>query len=177
MTFYRGFVAASLALATLGACSSRSEDPNLMNIAAAQRGPDEFSILPTEPLQAPPDFQTLPPPTPGGSNLVDQNPQAEAIEALGGRSGAAQGGGVPAADSALGAHVARYGTSDEIRQQLAAEDLEHRRRNNGRILERLFGANVYHRAYRDQELDREAELERWRQAGARTPTAPPPDAP
>ncbi|HHX88462.1 MAG TPA: DUF3035 domain-containing protein, partial [Paracoccus sp.] len=29
------------------------------------------------------------------------------------------------------------------------------------------------RAYRDQALDREAELERWRRAGARTPSAPP----
>lgn len=174
MTIYRSFVAASLALATLGACSSRPDQPILMNIAAAQRGPDEFSILPTEPLQAPPSFTALPTPTPGGSNLVDPNPRAEAIAALGGRAGAAETGGIPAADSALHAHVARHGTSGDIRTQLAAEDLELRQRNHGRVLERLFGANVYNRAYRDQALDREAELERWRQAGARTPSAPPP---
>jgi len=173
MTFYRSFVAAGLALATLGACSSGSDAPILMNIAAAQRGPDEFSVLPTQPLQSPPSFSALPTPTPGGSNLVDTNPRAEAITAMGGRPGAVQTGGVPAADSALFAHVARHGTSSEIREQLAAEDLEYRRRNNGRVLERLFGANVYHRAYRDQALDSQAELERWRQAGARTPSAPP----
>ena len=173
MTIYRSFVAAGLALATLGACSSRPDQPILMNIAASNRGPDECSILPTQPLQAPPSFSALPTPTPGGGNLVDPNPRAEAIAAMGGRAGAAETGGIPAADSALYAHVARHGTSGDIRQQLAAEDLEHRQRNNGRVLERLFGANVYHRSYRDQELDRQAELERWRQAGARTPAAPP----
>lgn len=174
MTFYRSLIAASLALATLGACSSRPDQPILMNITAAQRGPDEFSILPTQPLQAPPSFTALPAPTPGGTNLVDSNPRAEAIAALGGRAGAAETGGIPAADSALQAHVARYGTSGDIRAQLAAEDLEHRQRNHGRVLERMFGANVYNRAYRDQALDGEAELERWRRAGARTPSAPPP---
>jgi len=173
MTFTRSFVAAGLALATLGACSSRSDQPILMNITAAQRGPDEFAILPTQPLQAPPSFSALPTPTPGGSNLVDPNPRSEAIAALGGRAGAVETGGIPAADSALHAHAARYGTSGNIRAELAAEDLEHRQRNNGRLLERLFGANVYNRAYRDQALDREAELERWRRAGARTPSAPP----
>lgn len=174
MMIYRSFVAATLALAALGACASRSDQPILMNIAAAQRGPDEFSILPTLPLQAPPDFQALPTPTPGGSNLVDPNPRGDAIAALGGRPGAVQTGGIPAADAAIYAHVARHGTTGEIREQLAAEDLEHRQRNRGRVLERLFGANVYDRAYRDQALDRQAELERWRQAGARTPAAPPP---
>lgn len=175
MILIRSFVAAGLALATLGACSSRPDQPNLMNIAASQRGPDEFSVLPTEPLQAPPSFSDLPTPTPGGSNLVDPNPRAEAIAALGGRANAVETGGIPAADSALHAHVARHGTSGDIRAQLAAEDLELRQRNDGRMLERLFGANVYNRAYRDQALDREAELERWRRAGARTPAAPPPD--
>ncbi|MCC5970452.1 MAG: DUF3035 domain-containing protein [Pararhodobacter sp.] len=174
MLIFRSFVAAALALATLGACSSRDDEPILMNIAAAQRGPDEFSVLPTQPLQAPPNYSALPAPTPGGSNLVDPNPRADAIAALGGRPGAVQAGGIPAADSALVSHAARHGASGEIREQLAAEDLQLRQRHRGRVLERMFGANVYNRAYRNQALDSEAELERWRLSGARTPSAPPP---
>lgn len=177
MMFYRGVVAAGLALSTLGACSSRPDAPILMNVAASQRGPDEFSILPTQPLQAPASFSALPTPTPGGSNLVDPNPRAEAVAAMGGRLAAARSDGIPSNDAALYAHTARHGASGDIRETLAAEDLEFRQRNHGRILERLFGVNVYNRAYSDQALDRHAELERWRRAGARTPSAPPPDAP
>ena len=46
--------------------------------------------------------------------------------------------------------------------------------NNGKLLERLFDQNVYFKAYRPYALDQQAELARWRQAGARTPAAPPP---
>ena len=45
-------------------------------------GPDEFSIIPKEPLVIP-ETNALPPP--GGGNLADRNPRAEAIIALGGR--------------------------------------------------------------------------------------------
>ena len=160
-------------LIALGACA-RGE-PRLMNLGADRRSPDEFGILPTQPLQAPPDFAALPTPTPGGTNLADPNPQAEAIAALGGRMPAANAG-VPAADAALLARAGRFGTSDSIREDLAAEDLEFRRRNQGRVLERLFGVNVYTRAYSAQLLDSNAELDRWRRAGARVPSAPPPAA-
>ena len=34
-----------------------------------------------------------------------------------------------------------------------SEDLEWRRDNNGRVLERLFNVNVYYKAYRKQRLD------------------------
>jgi hypothetical protein len=37
----------------------------------------------------------------------------------------------------------------------------------------MFGTNVYFRAYRQQALDRYAELERLRRMGVRTPAAPP----
>ncbi len=167
----RAFILTGLAAAMLAGCAADG-DPRLMNIGA-QRSPDEFAILPTEPLQSPPDFQTLPTPTPGGRNLVDPDPRAEAVAALGGRVSAERTGGIPAADAALVRHAARRGTQEDIRETLAAEDLEHRRRNRGRILERAFGVNVYNRAYQRQALDRHAELDRWRQAGARTPTAPP----
>jgi hypothetical protein len=163
-------LAGLILLMALGACE-RGE-PNLMNLGADRRGPDEFAIVPTQPLQAPPSFAQLPEPTPGGRNLVDPDPRAEAVAALGGRMPAA-GSGVPSADGAIIAHAGRFGTSDSIREELAAEDLQFRRRNQGRVLERMFGVNVYSRAYSGQMLDSQAELERWRRAGARVPSAPP----
>ncbi len=51
--------------------------------------------------------------------------------------------------------------------------LEYRRRNNGRVLERVFNVNVYFNAYRKQSLDQYAELERLRARGIRTVSAPP----
>ena len=42
---------------------------------------------------------------------------------------------------------ARFGVDGGIRSTLASEDLEWRRDNNGRILERLFNVNVYFKAY------------------------------
>ena len=173
MTLPRALILGGMALALLAGCADRSDEPRLMNLTSAQRGPDEFSILPTQPLQAPPDFRSLPTPTPGAANLVDTDPRGDAARALGGRPAALRGA-APAADAALLARVGRHGTDPAIREQLAAEDLEHRRRNRGRPLERLFGANVYAQAYEGQLLDRDAELRRWRRAGARTPAAPPP---
>ena len=71
-------------------------------------------------------------------------------------------------------HVSCYGVNGGIRSTLASEDLQWRRDNNGRILERLFNVNVYYKAYKDQALDQQAELYRWRKRGAKTPSAPPP---
>jgi hypothetical protein len=174
MTLPRMIALTGMALALLAGCAPRSaEAPRLMNIAASQRGPDEFSILPSQPLQAPPDFRALPAPTPGAANLVDTDPRADAARALGGRPQAVTGQ-VPAADSALLARTARFGADGAIRETLAAEDVQLRQRRRGRPLERLFGTNMYARAYEEQLLDRDAELRRWRAAGARTPAAPPP---
>ena len=60
-----------------------------------------------------------------------------------------------------------------IRDQLAAEDLQFRRDNDGRLLERLFAVNVYHNAYQGMWLDKYAELDRWRRAGVQTPAPRP----
>ncbi len=139
---------------------------------AANRGPDEFAILPTRPLQMPPDLGALPAPTPGGANRVDAQPLSDAAIALGGNP-AAVAGGPSAADAAILAHAQRHGVSPAIRGELAAEDQEYRARNRGRVLERVFNVSVYDRAYGAQTLDPHAELERWRAAGARTPGAPP----
>lgn len=151
---------------TLAACER--ENPQLFNIRKADRTPDEFSILPTSPLQIPPDLAALPTPTPGGTNRADRLPQAEAIAALGGN--AARG---TQADGGLLASVQRYGVNPGIRGQLAAEDLDFRRANDARLLERVFNLSTYFKAYRSQSLDQFAELYRLRDAGVRTVAAPP----
>lgn len=163
--------AAVAALLVLSACA-RDREPKLMNIRSASRSPDEFTVLPSKPLQMPEDIASLPEPTPGGTNVTDPTPEADAIAALGGRPEVLAAAG--SANAGLLAHVSRFGVSSDIRPVLAAEDLDWRRRNNGRLLERLAGVNRYFKAYRRMSLDKYAELERWRQAGVRTVAAPPP---
>jgi len=161
-----------LAAAVVSGCS-RNKEPRLLNTTSSTQGPDEFAILPSKPLQAPESFSALPKPTPGGGNRVDVSPNEDAIIALGGNPAAVSRGGVPASDGGLVNHASRYGRSGNIREQIAAEDLEFRRRKDGRVLERLFNVNVYFRAYKKQSLDKYAELERFRKIGVRTPAAPP----
>jgi len=155
----------------LSACA-RHEDPQLMNVQSNLGSPDEFSILPTKPLEQPSDRTYLPPPTPGGTNRVDPTPQDDAIAALGGNPNATRRGS--AGDGALLNHAARNGLDPDIRTELAAEDLEYRRRHNGRVMERAFNVNVYYRSYERMSLDQYAELLRWRRLGIATPSAPPP---
>ena len=159
----------------LTACSGANREPLLMNLRSTTNGPDEFAILPPKPLALPVDLAALPDPTPGGANLTDQHPLADAVVALGGKPPAAAGG-VPAADAGLVGYSARQGNSPGIRAALAADDLEFRRKHPGKLLERAFGVNVYFKAYRDFWLDAYAELARWRQAGVATPAAPPENA-
>ena len=153
-------------LIALAACGRG--DPGLMNIRNTESGPDEFAILPTEPIEIPQDLRSLPTPTPGGVNRVDPDPEGDVIRALGGNPERAT-----RAAGDIVTYAARFGVSADIRGTLAAEDLEYRSSNRGRILERLLGVNVYYDAYRPMSLDRYAELERLRRAGVRTPAAPP----
>jgi len=173
MTRTKLFATAGLCLLALSACSRGGGIPNLMNAASHQNGPDEFSIVPTGPLQAPTDFAALPAPTPGGTNLVDPDARALAVSALGGRISAEQTSGIPSADAGLVQYAGRDGNSEGIRATLAAEDLDLRRDNSPRILERALNTNVYRQAYEDQLLDPQEELRRWRARGVRTPSAPP----
>ncbi len=173
MPALRGKIILVLAMATLALGCSRGE-PKLLNIEASKQGPDEFAILPNKPLAEPESYNALPTPTPGGSNRVDATPNEDAIAVLGGNPNlVARSGAIPSNDAGLVGHASRYGRAGNIRQQLAAEDLEFRRRKNGRVLERAFNVNVYFRAYRNQSLDKYAELERFRRIGVRTPAAPP----
>jgi hypothetical protein len=159
------------ALLVLSACGNADREPRLMNLRSSTDGPDEFAILPPKQLELPADLAALPEPTPGGANLTDQNPRADAIAALGGTAQASAG--VPAADAGLVNYTARSGRSPDIRAALAAEDLRYRQRNGGRPLEKLFRVNTYFRAYFRYWLDPYAELAKWRAAGAATPSAPP----
>lgn len=169
----RVFAAAmgTVAVLGLGACSS---DPHLMSIQAGGSGPDEFAILPTKPLELPPDLNRLPAPNPGGPSITDPTPEADAVAALGGNPGQLTAQGVGVGDTALIAHASRTGRAGDIRAVTAAEDEAFRARHGRRLLEILARTNVYYRAYEPQTLDARSELERWRGAGARTPAAPPP---
>lgn len=164
----RAAIGLGLVLLALAACGR--SDPTLLNLRAEGEGPDEFGVLPSRPLEMPTDMAALPPPQPGIANRADPDPEAELAAALGGNVDRAQAG-----SQSLVSHVTRYGVAQDIRATLAAEDLEFRRRNDGRLLERMAALNVYHRAYRVMALDRYAELERLRAAGIWTPAAPPAD--
>ena len=154
---------------TLAACAGG--DPGLMNIGRdSAGGPDEFGIIPTKPLEVPEDLSALPVPTPGGRNLTDPTPETDVAAALGGDIGALARG---TADGPFLAHATRRGVDGNIRVELAAADLEFRRDNQGRVLERLFDVNVYFRAYEEMALDQHAELARLRRLGIRTSAAPP----
>ncbi len=165
------------ALVALAACGRLAGDekkpPQLMHIKSSTRSPDEFTVLPTKPLQMPEEVVTLPEPTPGGANITDPTPAADAVAALGGNPKLLERTGVAAGNGGLVSYAARLGTASGIRDVLADEDLEYRRKHDGRLLERLANVTVYYRAYRPMSLDQYAELERWRAAGARNVGAPP----
>jgi hypothetical protein len=167
-------VCAVLALSACGnVFGGDKKDPKLLNIRSASRSPDEFTILPTKALQMPDDLMTLPEPTPGGENITDPTPEADAVAALGGNPAALKRTGISAGNGGLVSYASRYGVTGDVRSQLAAEDLEYRRKHDGRLLERVFKVNVYYKAYKPMSLDKYATLEFWRRAGVRTVGAPP----
>ncbi len=136
-------------------------------------GPDEFLIVAGKPLETPKNISNLQPPTPGENNLTDATPFEDAASALGGKPSAFALNGIPSSDGALVGHARRFGVTDNVREVLAAEDLEHRKRNRGRVLVRWAGQDRYYDAYDEFWLDKYLELERLRAAGVKTPSAPP----
>ncbi|MGR3466750.1 MAG: DUF3035 domain-containing protein [Shimia sp.] len=151
------------AVLTLGACAG---GPGLRGGEARGDGPDEFGVIPQRELALPASFATLPPPTPGGANRADLNPQGDAIAVLGGVPGAGTGG-----DPALLAQTGRFGVDPAIRGELRAADARFRA-NRGRV--QLFRrASAYWRAYAGQTLDPVAETSRLGAAGVAVPSAPP----
>jgi len=154
---------------TLSACAGG--DRGLRDLRSNGGGPDEFAVLPVAPLVMPTDVTTLPAPTPGGANLTDPTPNADAVAVLGGNPSALIPSGVPARDGALVTAAGRNGVDPAIRATLAAEDAAFRNRQTRFGLFR--GRNRYFGAYSRQALDAYAELQRFRNAGVPTPSAPP----
>lgn len=165
-------ILAGLMILAVAACSS-DRDIKLRKLVSQGDGPDEFSILPSKPLQAPADFRTLPEPLPGGRNLTDQFPQGDAVASLGGRAEALLPGAVPASDAALVTQASRRGVPQDIRATLAAEDRDYRQRRGTLQRWRIFVRNKYNEAYSDQTLDSWETNQQYRRAGVPTPSAPP----
>ena len=156
-------------LLILTACASG--DRGLRDLRSNGGGPDEFQVLPVNPLILPNDVTNLPTPTPGGTNRTDPAPNADAVAALGGNPNALIPNGIPARDGALIAAASRNGVDPAIRQTLAAEDEAFRTRHSRFGFFR--GRDRYFQAYARQALDAYAELQRFRNAGVATPSAPP----
>ena len=164
------FVVLAATLLALSACGQKT----LRDLRQTGSGPDEFLVLPPKPLSEPADYSTLPVPTPGGSNLTDTDPRAEAVAALGGKPAAlVPGSGVPAGDASLVTASSRYGVRSDIRASLAAEDaaLIKRKRRIGGI--KIVPVDRYEQIYAKQTLDANAATEAFRRAGVATPTSPP----
>ncbi|WP_300011854.1 DUF3035 domain-containing protein [uncultured Roseobacter sp.] len=160
-----------LALILITACVGACANTGLRDLRSNTRGPDEFIIEPKAPLQTPDDLTSLPAPTPGQGNLTDNDPLSDVVVALGGRPSNATA--VPATDGALVTAASRFGVTPNIRQNLAEEDADFRRRQSRFTQYRLFREDRYLQAYRRQALDASDVAERWRRAGARTPSYPP----
>jgi len=144
----------------------------LRDLKSTSSGPDEFGLKPVSSLQAPADYNDLPTPTPGGVNLTDRSAVAEGVAALGGRQGDPNGA-IPARDGALVQHASRLGVASGIRQELAETDAIFRKRKARLTQYRIVPVDRYNQAYKREILDAQAEQTRWRNAGARTPSAPP----
>jgi len=158
-----------VAVLGLAGCASTG----LRQLSSPSSGPDEFLILPNKPLTAPADYSVLPTPTPGGTNLVDQNPIADAALALGGSPKAFENNGVPASDGILVAQASRYGVPPGTRATLAEADAKFRKRKAFLANIRLFKVDRYEQSYQRQKIDPFTQAGRFRNAGVRIPTAPP----
>jgi len=165
-----------LAATGLAGCASYERDITLREISSSGNGPDEFMILPSKPLEQPKNFSELPAPTPGAANLTDQNPKADGIAALGGRPDRLVPAGIPGGDTALVRHASRNGGEPAVRETLAAQDEEFRRRKSRFTKIRIARQDLYNNVYKRETLNARREMNRYRRStGVRTPTAPPPN--
>lgn len=158
-----------IGLVAVAGCSNTG----LRDLQPTGPGPDEFMILPNKPLTAPKDYQVLPAPTPGGANLVDQNPKADAVVALGGQASALTPNGVPASDGALVNQASRYGVPANTRVALAETDAKFRKKQSVMTRIRLFPVDRYEQAYRREALNPFEQTNRFRRSGFGTPSSPP----
>ncbi len=162
------------AMAILAGCDTSSGIGKLFASNAGGNGPDEFAILPTKPLELPEDLTVLPEPNLGGVNLVDPQPEHDAVAALGGRPERLDSQKTLGGEGPLLASATRFGIGAGIREVLAREDEQFRQENKAKLFERWFNTNIYFSRYQAQTLNAYEELKRMRRIGARTPTVPPP---
>lgn len=158
-------------IVVVGGCSNKG----LKQLYSSGTGPEEFSVLPVKPLTEPANYTSLPTPTPGGTNLVDVDPKADAIIALGGRAGGQNAQSIANQDIALVNQAGRYGVPSNTREELAQSDAEFRKRKSKAFLSRLKLGRFdhYNTAYEGQSLDAYSETQRFRSGGALTPSSPP----
>ncbi|MDU8911338.1 DUF3035 domain-containing protein [Aestuariicoccus sp. MJ-SS9] len=161
-----------LSLMGLAACGGRERDITLHDLRTNSREPEEFSIVPSKPLATPESFAELPGPTPGRANRADQTPLSDAVAALGGNPARLRADGVPASDGALIQRAGRFGVDGNIREDLAAADLEFRK-TRSRFTFSIVPEDDYYRIYRRQAIDPYRQLLRFRRLGVQTPSAPP----
>ncbi|MBP7001829.1 DUF3035 domain-containing protein [Amaricoccus sp.] len=164
-------IAGAAALAATACALSACQGGGLagaLRSAGVGSSPDEFLVLPTKPLEMPTNLAALPAPTPGAANLVDPNPDIEAVAALTGRE-------QPAGTASAAALVARAGPVDpQIRARLAVEDATYRDENRGLLLERWAHKDSPDWSiYEDMRLDADAQFVLLRDHGVRVPAAPP----
>ncbi len=158
-----------MAIFVIAGCSNQG----LRDLRTNGLGPDEFMVLPVKPLSEPANYSDLPAPTPGGTNLTDPSPRADAVVALGGRASALENQGVPGSDAGLVTYVSRNGVPQDIRQTTSLEDEQFRQRR-GRLTQiRLFRTDRYNQVYRPQTLDSFAMEREARRLGIQTPSNPP----
>ncbi|AZV79804.1 DUF3035 domain-containing protein [Parasedimentitalea marina] len=164
-----GVIVLTTAVAVAG-CGSKG----LRELQQPSTGPDEFLVMPADPLTPPENYTSLPTPTPGGTNLTDQNPQAEAIVALGGNASSLNAGGnIPSSDGALVTASSRYGVDPNVRATLAAEDAAFRKREHRTAQFKLFAVDRYEEAYKKEALNPFEVSQLYRNSGYITPSAPP----
>ncbi len=170
MRMPRAILALTLSAASVAGCSNNG----LRDLDPPGQGPDEFSVLPVKPLTEPKDYAFLPAPTPGGANLTDPNPKADAVVALGGSEAALNPNtSIPASDGALVAASSRYGVPANTRQVVAEEDTEFRQRRGRWTRLRLFPVDRYAQVYERESIDANDANEAARSRGIETPSAPP----
>jgi len=158
----------TLVLAALAVAGCSGKDRRLRDFRDMNNGPEEFAVEPKKPLEMP-KVAELPVPTPGAGNRSDLTPKADTYAALGGRAG---GGSSPATDSALIAHASRKGVAPNVRETMAEEDADFRRRRGRFTHIKLFKVDRYSDVYRGQGTNQKQENERFRRAGVKTPSAP-----
>lgn len=160
---HKGLWFTVLILIALAGCSRNTSDPELV-FFKSKGAPDELTLVVYEPIAKPESLATLPPPG-TTRNIAEPNPKEDVLRLLGSTGRENTDGNIGDQDSDLLHYTQRMGAGSEIRGILAQEDLEFRRRNQAKPLEKLANINVYFAAYSFMALDSRAEYNRLQSEG------------